>query len=67
MRPFIIFSQGAVSQVPEPSPSLLSKSGLEYGLEATTLFAGVLYIAIIVASRSWIELLGLLRTLLIIY
>jgi len=51
----------------EPLPLLLSKSGLEYGLEATALFAGVLYIAIIVASGSWIELLGLLRTLLIIY
>jgi len=53
--------------VPEPLPLLLSKSRLEYGLEATTLFARVLYIAIIVASGSWIELLGLLRTLLIIY
>jgi len=67
MRPFIVFSQGAVLQVLKPSPLLPSKSGLEYGLEATALFAGVLYIAIIVASRSWIELLGLLRTLLIIY
>jgi len=52
MRPFIIFSQEVVSQVPEPLPLPLFKSGLEYGLEATALFTRVLYIAIIVASRS---------------
>jgi len=51
----------------EPLSLLLSKSRLEYALEATALFARVPYIAIIVASVSWIELLGLLRTLLIIY
>jgi len=52
MRPFIVFSQGAVLQVLKPLPLPLSKSRLEYGLEAAALFAGVLYIAIVVASGS---------------
>ena len=50
-------------------PLLLSKSRLErdllkYNLEAVALFTKVLYIAIVVASGSWI---GLLKILLIIY
>ena len=51
----------------EPSPPLSSESGLErdwlkrdslvYNLKAAALFAGVLYIAIILALGSFIELL----------
>ena len=65
----IIFSLRAVLQVLEPSLPLLSKSRLErdlleYNLKATALFTGVLYIAIIIAFRSLIQLL---KPLFIIY
>ena len=55
--------------MPKLSLSLLSKSGLKrddlkYNLKTAALFTRVLYIAIILVSRSYT---GLLRTSLIIY
>ena len=69
MRASIVFGLGAVLQMLKPSLPLLSESRLErdllkYDLKATALFAGVLYIAIIVVSGS---LKWLLKTLFIIY